>query len=157
MFFVLFGYGHLKGKSNASESTLMALFPVLWCIFRLMHRFMRTINFLNVSDLLYELFMCVFLMAFLMAFSQLNSKVGGDGFDWKLAGYGLPAMMFSLICFLPRFIITLVGRDYLLCNQSPIEWCDLGAAVFICALLLTRVGFGEKNTETAETAEKTES
>lgn len=157
VFFVLFGYGHLKGKSNASESKLMALFPVLWCIFRLMHRFMRTINFLNVSDLLYELFMCVFLMAFLMAFSQLNSKVGGDGFDWKLVGYGLPAMMFSLICFLPRFIMTLVGRDYLLCNQSPIEWCDLGAAVFICALLLTRVGFGEKNTETAETAEKTES
>ena len=60
VFFVLFGYGHLKGKSNASESKLMALFPVLWCIFRLMHRFMRTINFLNVSDLLYELFMCVF-------------------------------------------------------------------------------------------------
>ena len=53
--------------------------------------------------------------------------------------------------------MTLVGSDYLLCNQSPIEWCDLGAAVFICALLLTRVGFGEKNTETAETAEKTES
>ena len=29
VFFVLFGYGHLKGKSNASESKLMALFPVL--------------------------------------------------------------------------------------------------------------------------------
>ena len=28
VFFVLFGYGHLKGKSNASESKLMALFPV---------------------------------------------------------------------------------------------------------------------------------
>ncbi len=157
VFFVFFGYGHLKGRSTASESKLMALFPVLWCIFRLMHRFMRTINFLNVSELLYELFMCVFLMAFLMAFSQLNSRVGDSGFDWKLVGYGLPAMMFSLICFLPRFIMLLVGKSELLCTQSPIEWCDLGAAVFICALLLTRVGFGGKKTEIAETAEKTES
>ena len=157
VFFVLFGYGHLKGKSNASESKLMALFPVLWCIFRLMHRFMRTINFLNVSELLYELFMCVFLMAFLMAFSQLNSKVGNDKFDWKLVGYGLPAMLFSVLCFLPRFIMTLVGKSYVLCSQSPIEWCDLGAAVFICALLLTRLTFGEKDTQTAAADENTES
>lgn len=157
VFFVLFGYGHLKGKSNASESKLMALFPVLWCIFRLMHRFMRTINFLNVSELLYELFMCVFLMAFLMAFSQLNSKVGNDKFDWKLVGYGLPAMLFSVLCFLPRFIMTLVGKSYVLCSQSPIEWCDLGAAVFICALLLTRLTFGEKDIQTAAADENTES
>ena len=84
-------------------------------------------------------------------------EVGNDKFDWKLVGYGLPAMLFSVLCFLPRFIMTLVGKSYVLCNQSPIEWCDLGAAVFICALLLTRLTFGEKDTQTAAADENTES
>ena len=66
-------------------------------------------------------------------------------------------MLFSVLCFLPRFIMTLVGKSYVLCSQSPIEWCDLGAAVFICALLLTRLTFGEKDTQTAAADENTES
>lgn len=53
--------------------------------------------------------------------------------------------------------MTLVGKSYVLCSQSPIEWCDLGAAVFICALLLTRLTFGEKDTQTAAADENTES
>lgn len=144
VFFVLFGVGHINGKSMASDSKLMALFPVIWCVCRLMHRFMRTVNFLNVSELLYELFMCVFLMAFFMAFAQLNSNVSSDGLDWKLTAYGLPAAMMCAVCFFPRFIVTLVGRDDCLCLQSPIEWCDLGTAVFIIALLLARLGAKEQ-------------
>lgn len=158
VFFILFGYGHISGKSNASDSKLLALFPTVWCIFRLMHRFMHTINFLNVSDLLYELFMCVFLMAFFMVFAQINSKVGSDGIDWKLTGYGMPAAMFCMLCFLPRFIMLLTGKSSLLCTQSPIEWCDLGAAVFIIALLLSRIGLKTGTSEpAAETTENTES
>lgn len=153
VFFVLFGVGHINGKSTASDSKLMALFPVIWCVCRLMHRFMRTVNFLNVSDLLYELFMCVFLMAFFMAFAQLNSDVGSDGLDWKLTAYGLPAALMCAVCFFPRFIVTLVGRDDCLGSQSPIEWCDLGSAVFIVALLLTRMGTKEKLQSAEETDE----
>lgn len=151
VFFVLFGFGHLNGKSTASDSKLMALFPVLWCVCRLMHRFMRTVNFLNVSDLLYELFMCVFLMAFFMAFAQLNSNVSSDGLDWKLTAYGLPAAMLCAVCFFPRFIVALVGRDDCLGLQSPIEWCDLGTAVFIVALLLTRLGTRVQEQTASET------
>lgn len=151
VFFVLFGYGHINGKSIASDSKLMALFPVLWCVCRLMHRFMRTVNFLNVSDLLYELFMCVFLMAFFMAFAQLNSNVSSDGLDWKLTAYGLPAAMLCAVCFFPRFIVAAVGRDDCLGSQSPIEWCDLGTAVFIITLLLTRFGVKEQTQTVSET------
>lgn len=148
VFFVIFGYGHISGKSRAADNKLMALFPVLWCIFRLMHRFMRTINFLNVSDLLYELVMCVMLMMFFMAFAQLNSGIGSKEIAWKLVGYGVPAALFCLLCFLPRFIMLITGRSELLCSESPIEWCDLGCAVFIITLIIGHVGVISQSTET---------
>lgn len=140
VFFAIFGYGHFSGKSSAADSKLMALFPVIWCVCRLMHRFMQTINYLNVSDLLYELFMCILLMLFFMSFAQLNSKINADNISWKLTAYGLPAAILCLLCFLPRFIMLVTGRAYMLYEQSPVEWCDLGNAVFIITLIMSRVG-----------------
>ncbi len=140
VFFAIFGYGHISGKSCAVDNKLMALFPVVWCVCRLMHRFMQTINYLNVSDLLYELFMCVLLMLFFMAFAQLNSNVNANNIAWKLTGYGLPAAVLCLLCFLPRFIMVITSRSSALYHMSPVEWCDLGSAVFIITLIMSRVG-----------------
>ena len=146
VFFAIFGYGHFSGKSCAADSKLMALFPVIWCVCRLMHRFMQTINYLNVSDLLYELFMCIFLMLFFMAFAQLNSNINANNIAWKLTAYGLPAAILCLLCFLPRFIMLVTGRSEALYEQSPVEWCDLGSAVFIITLIMSRVGLNSQNT-----------
>ncbi|MBQ2774702.1 MAG: hypothetical protein IJF40_02270 [Clostridia bacterium] len=153
VYFTIFGYGHITGKSCAVDNKLMALFPVIWCICRLMHRFMQTINYLNVSDLMFELFMCVILMLFFMAFAQLNSNVNADNLSWKLAAYGLPAALLCLLCFLPRFIMLITGRSDSLYTESPVEWCDLGCAVFIITLIMSRLGIASKKHETNSEAE----
>lgn len=137
VYFILLGIDNHQGTNIAKSNQVIALFPVLWCIFRLMHRFMRTINFLNVSDLFYEMVMCVLLMLFFMAFAQVNSQINHEGNAWKLGAFGLPAALMSLICSLPRIFVLFTGNTQLLAAQSPVEWCDLATAVVIVVTLLS--------------------
>lgn len=108
VYFAVSGISSLN-KVNVPKLRFLALSPVAWCIFRLLFRFKRTISFVNVSDLLLEMFMIVFVMMFFLALAQVNSKIDAKVVFWKLFAYGFPAVMFSLICFLPRFILILTG------------------------------------------------
>lgn len=139
VFFTVFGIGSIRGKTGGSEYRLLAITPLLWAIARILHRFMRTISFTRVSDLLFELLMLVFLMLFFMAFAQLLSRVNCKGVDWKLTAYGLSAALFCLLCFVPRMAMVLMGKGDMLADLSPPEYCDLAIGVFIPALLISRV------------------
>ncbi|NLO45644.1 MAG: hypothetical protein GX107_03970 [Clostridiales bacterium] len=142
VYFILYGITAINGKS-AAEYKLLAVSPVMWCIFRIIHRFMREISFLNVSELFFELCMIVFLMLFFMAFAQLTSKVNFKGIEWKLYAYGFPAAMFCLICFVPRLVVTILGKPSLLTDNSPIEYCDIAMAAFIIGSLISRARISE--------------
>lgn len=133
------GAGALSGKNNGSEYKLLSLAPVLWSMFRLIFRFTRTISYIRVSDLMFEMLTAAFLILFFMAFAQVNSGVNGKGCEWKIAAYGLPAALFALLCFVPRFIVTVTGNANLLHEQSPVEYCDFAAALFIISTVFTRV------------------
>lgn len=139
IYFVVLGFSYLGGKTNGSEYRLISLAPVVWSIFRLVYRFKRTISFVNVSDLLFEMLMICFMIMFFFAFAQVNSRVGGKGNEWKLASYGIPASLLALVCFIPRFIVTLSGNADLLYSYSAAEYCDFGIALLIISTVLTRV------------------
>jgi len=139
VYFVLLGSSYQSGRSTGSAYKLLALFPVVWGVSRIIYRFTRTISFLNVSDLLFELLMLVFLLLFLMHFIQLNARVNCEGTDWKLAAYGFFTAFQCLLCFVPRFILFAVGKGNLLAEQSPPEYCDLAMALFILGTLLSRL------------------
>lgn len=143
------------GNSDSSKYKIMALLPVVWSIFRLLYRFKRTISFVNVSDLLFELFLIVFAMMFFFALAQVNSKIDvtGDGENllqsvyWKIFGYGMPAVIFAAICFLPRFILLITGNSDHINTHYPVNYCDLGFAIYAvyCCIAAIRA-----NTQTNE-------
>lgn len=139
IFFVASGSSALGGKTNGSEYKLIALAPVLWSIVRVVYRFTRTISYIRVSELLLEMLMIVFLILFFMAFAQANTGINSDGNVWKVAAYGVPAALLALVCFVPRFIVTVSGNAHLLVDKSPIEYCDIANAAFIICTVLTRV------------------
>lgn len=149
IFFLAVGLSTLTGKTNGSEHKLISLSPVLWCIVKLVFRFSRTISYLKVSDLAFELIMLVFMVMFFMAFAQVNSQIGDKNSKWKLAGYGLPAALFALICFVPRLIATFAGRTELIYQYSSLDICDLTTALFIISAVFTRI------TDKAEIPEET--
>ena len=152
IFFIMLGIAWLTEK-DPSEYKLLAVMPVFWAIFRIMHRFMRKISFLNVSDLFFELLMIVFLMMFFMAFAQVTARVNAKGLEWKLYAYGLPAAMFCLICFIPRVVVTVLGKGDLIADGSSIEIVDLTAAAFILFVLVDRSRVFRKEIKRADRAE----
>lgn len=139
IYFLVVGLSFITGKSNGSEYRLISLAPVIWSIFRLVLRFTRTISYIRVSDLMFEMLMLVFFIMFFMTFAQVNSRVDGEKKEWKIAAYGLPAALLALVCFVPRFIVMITGNADLLNEQSPAEYCDIGIALFIISTVLTRV------------------
>lgn len=138
VYFVAMGSSFVSGKTNGSEYRLISLAPVVWSIFRLIIRFTRTISYIKVSDLMFEMLMLVFFIMFFMAFAQVNSRVDANKKEWKIAAYGLSAALLALICFVPRFIVMITGNADLLNEQSPAEYCDFCVALLMISTVLTR-------------------
>jgi hypothetical protein len=125
----------ISGLSALNENTvpkfkILALSPVVWCVFRLLYRFKRTIAFTNVSDLFIELFAIVFAMVFFLAFAQIRSKIDAEDIFWKIYAYGLPAAMFALVCFIPKLILLVTGKSELINPLHPVCISDLTFAVY---------------------------
>lgn len=148
VYFFVYGLTVGIGSSDGSKLKILALAPVIWCIFKLLYRFKRTISFVNVSDLLLELFEIVFMMLFFLALAQTVAKIDAPAVFWKLYAYGIPAAMFALICFLPRFIVMITGNSELLNAHHGVSYSDFGVALYIVYNLLTRA-----KAQTAETEE----
>lgn len=145
IFFLALGISALTGKTNGSEHKLISLVPVIWCLIRMVFRFSRTISYLRVSELTFELLMLVFTAMFFMAFAQVNSQISSKNNEWKLIGYGLPAALMSLICFVPRVIVWVSGQRELLYEYASIpNICELTNALFIITVVFTRLSHGTK-------------
>lgn len=141
LFFIFVAIGFFRGKNSWENLRLLALTPLMWAIFRILHRFMRTISFLRVSDLFFELIALVFLMLFFLSFAQLMGRVNYKGADWRLVAYGLNAALMCLLCFVPRFAMSVTGHGDRLAVLSGVEQIDLALAVFILVFILNKVRF----------------
>lgn len=127
--FLISGLSALN-ENTVSKFKILALSPVVWCVFRLLYRFKRTIAFTNVSDLFLELFAIVFAMVFFLAFAQIRSKIDAEDIFWKIYAYGLPAAMFALVCFIPKLILLITGKSELINPLHPVCISDLTFAVY---------------------------
>lgn len=139
VYFFVSGLSVSLGNSDGSRLKILGLTPVLWYIFKLLYRFKRTISFTNVSDLMLELFAIVFLMMFFFALAQTVAKIDAQTVFWKIFAYGVPAAIFALMCFLPRFIVMIIGKSELLNTHYGISYSDLGVAAYIIYNLLSRM------------------
>lgn len=157
LFFAVLCANSFMGKTLASEFRLLSLAPVLWSMLRMIARFMRTISFVRVSELLFEMFMLAFMIMFFMNFAQCNSKVNDKDCAWKLAAYGLPASLLALVCFVPREILLIAGKRDIIYAGSVTEFSDLAVALFVVATVLTKLTADAPEATVAESAETDDS
>ncbi|MDR1805288.1 MAG: hypothetical protein LBQ80_00750 [Clostridium sp.] len=149
-FVVLFGLAHIKG-TDCGRQRFLALFPALWLIMRTVFRFTRTYSFVRVSELYFELLALVFLLVFFMAFAQCSSGVNDESQNyWLLPASGFPAAVALVLCFVPRIAAIFMGNAARLTELAPPEPTDLAVALFVVALLKTRLGKGLSQKELAE-------
>ncbi len=154
LFFVILGISLVSGKSSQKSCRYIALAPVFWSIIRMVFRFTRTISYIRVSDLLFEMIMLIFMIAFFFAFAQTNSKINAKNMEWKVAAYGLCTALLALVCFVPRLIVILSGNAEHLYSYSSAEYCDFAIALFIIGTVFTRIS--DRQPETISVAEESD-
>ena len=86
VYFFVSGLSVSLGNSDGSKLKLLGLTPVLWCIFRLLYKFKRTISFINVSDLLL-CFLPRFILMVTGKSELLNDHYGVSYSDLGAAAY----------------------------------------------------------------------
>lgn len=135
IFFLCLAIEYSGAKNmNCSKLKFLAVCPMFWQTFRIVQRFTRTISFVNVSDLLLELFMIAFAMMFFMNFAQMCVKINYKGIMNKILGYGLICALFSFVVALPRLVLMIFDKS-LIVVSSPLEWCDISISLFIVSYL----------------------
>ncbi|NMP36789.1 MAG: hypothetical protein GX051_01480 [Clostridiales bacterium] len=143
IYFVFCGTAEITGKMKTIQNyKVLALAPLGWSMCRIVHRFMRAISYLNVSELLFEILMLVFFMLFFINLARVSSKVSEAGNMWGIFGYGLSAASFAALVSVPRLILIVLGKSEELVSQSPFEPADLAAAIFAVVFVLAAMGIG---------------
>ncbi|MBQ3603888.1 MAG: hypothetical protein IJA02_08615 [Clostridia bacterium] len=122
-------------KAKFRGFSVLSVAPVVWAICRIIVRFVRKISFVNVSDLLLELFMLVFLIMFLLSFAQVVAKVTPEITAWRLYGCGIPAAMLCFLVAVPRLFLIAIGHSDSLVADYGFAPCDLMLALFIPVFL----------------------
>lgn len=140
-YLMIIGLSYVSKKVNYTDKTFLAIFIVLWGVVRMMTRFMQTVSYRYVSELLFELLMIAFSCIFFMAFIRFSAGLLTERVQLKLFGCGGLAIFFSLLCSVPRYIVLLVGRTDVIYRQSSLySICDLAMPLFIAAVIFGIMG-----------------
>ena len=138
IYIAFLAFDFLRGTHKANKFKILALSPVAWASVRLIHRFIRQISFVEVSDLLFELVMISCLVLFFMALAQVVSGVNSTGFEWRIPAYGLSASLIAIILNVSRLAYGIFNGFSSLNENHPFSLVDLAFAMFavslICAL-----------------------
>ncbi len=155
VFFLILAKDMIKGTSAASKRKILATMPVWWAGARLIHRFVRQISFVEISDLLLELLMIGTMLFFFMSMAQIVSGVYSDGFRWRIFGLGYTASLLALTTSVPRLIFSFVSGGAFINPSHPFYLCDLIFALFALTVILCHkpqnADMAEETSEVPET------
>lgn len=130
---IVLAHSYRTGKPAAAKARILALSPICWAAFRMVHHFVRKISFTKVSDLFFELLMLGAMLLFFMAFASVTSGIYSDGTAWRLCGFGLPAALIAGMLSLPRLVFMLIDKAAYLNDNHPFQAVD---CIFCCFVLL---------------------
>ena len=135
-YFLVLAKDAVKGSNKVSSRKILAVAPVCWAGFRLVHRFVEQISYIRVSELLLELVMLALMIMFFMAFAQVASGVYVKNARWRIVGLGLPAALVSLTVNVPRLLFVLANGTDELYSKYPFKVSDFVIALFIAVLVI---------------------
>jgi hypothetical protein len=133
-FFALYSSASFKGRRIAMP--VASKMPVLWAGVKLMSAFIRYTDIVKNSEYLYDMLKMVFVMIFLYYHARFTGKVSNGNELKGMLAFGLPAVFFSLVSILPRYIALALGRTAQAVNIGiTSDLLFLGLAVYIATVL----------------------
>ncbi len=136
IYIMIFGVSYIDGRTTYSRYKFLALFPIMWSVVRLIIRFVKKISYVNVSDLMLELFAIAFMMLFFLAFARISSGLSNKKSMRSLWSAGFAASFFCAAANVPRLLMVITANGSALNREYPFSLCDLGFAFFsICYIV----------------------
>lgn len=156
-YFIVMCISYISGNNLHKKLKLLSLAPLAWAIVRVLERITIIISIVRVSELLLELCALVFLMIFFLTFARVVSDVNCKGSMWSVISCGCISVLFMLTYSIPRLMLLFTGNADNLVSGYPVNFSDLGCALFILIFVVTslRSGYTVEDVEDmlAETAD----
>ncbi len=140
-YFIVHALSYSRRNIIYRKAGVLSLAVPAYFMCRLIRIFLRSISFINVSEVLFELGMLIFFILFFLTFSRTVTKVDEKGRLWGMLACGFAGALFGLICFIPRIAVKLMGGE--LVEGSPINIADITCTIFAVTYVVTL--FGKKN------------
>ncbi len=143
IYFAFLTKSFIKGDTKASNRKILAVAPVGWAGFRMIHRFVEQISYMKVSELLLELVLLALMIMFFMAFAQTASGVYSKEFRWRVTGFGLSAALIAVTVNFSRLIYVFIKGAGALNGKYPFTVTDFLFALFIIVLISNIISEGK--------------
>lgn len=156
IYMLIFGISFADGRDIYSQHKFLAITPLFWAMSRIIIRFLRKISYVNVSDLMFEIFALVFIMLFFLSFARISSGLAEKGAMRNLMSAGFSGMFLCLTVNIPRALVLITGNSGHLPAEHPLCLCDLAFGVFAFAYIINAVRCADKN-DAAELKKTTKS
>ena len=137
IYFLVFAASYFVGKNIHKKLKILSLAPLAWSIVKVLEKISVIISIVRVSELLLELFACVFLMLFFMTFARNVSDVNSKGTMWSAIACGAVSVLFILTYSVPRFMLTFTGNEDKLVSGYPLNYTEVACAIFILMFIIT--------------------
>jgi len=145
-FFLLFSWASFKGGRIAFP--IASLLPVIWATVHLMAAFMHYTTVVNISEYLFDMLKMAFVMIFFYYHARFTGRVTNGNELKGMLAFGLPAVFFSLISILPRYIAMTFGRTVTF--DLPEDLLFVVLSVYIAAVLYVAFFTRNRYTVSAE-------
>ncbi len=145
IYVIVFGISFIDGRTTYSQYKFMALAPLFWSMSRIVVRFVRKIAYVNVFDLMLELFAITFMMVFLLSFARVSSGLANSKAMRTIFASGFVGIFFCTVANLPRLLMVITGNANALPDEYPFELCDFAFAIFAFAYIINVVNCAKTN------------
>ncbi len=145
IYVMMFGISHIDGRTTYSQYKFLALSPLVWTIGRIILRFLKKISYVNIADLMLELFTLATMMLFFLALARISSGLSNEKSMRSLFASGYVCIFFCLLANIPRLVIVLTGNSAYLPNEYPLSICDLTFALFVVSYIVNAMKKATKN------------
>lgn len=136
IYVMIFGISHFDGRTTYFQYRFLALAPLAWTTGRIIIRFMKKISYVNVADLMLELFILAAMMIFFLAFARISSGLSNEKSMRSLFASGYVCIFFCALANIPRIVLSVTGNSSYIPSDYPLSVCDLTFALFVAAYMV---------------------
>ncbi len=145
IYILVFGISYIDGRTTYSQYRFLAITPFFWAMTRLIMRLISKIAYVNVSDLMLEIFGIAFMMIFFMSFARISAGLSNNKAMRSVFSSGAVSLFLLATANLPRLLLLLSGNSAKIPAEFGFSLCDLAFAFFAAAYIINAYKCAKEN------------